>query len=41
MALTPKDAVLFDLYTSLAERVAAGARTSLEIINAPKESRKD
>ena len=41
MALTPKDAVLFDLYTSLAERVAAGARTSLEMISAPKENRKD
>lgn len=41
MALTPKDAVLFDLYTSLAERVAAGARTSLEMITVPKENRKE
>ena len=41
MALTPKDAVLFDLYTSLAERVAAGARTALEMVNAPAENRKE
>ena len=41
MALTPKDAVLFDLYTSLAERIAAGARSALEMINGPQESRKE
>jgi uncharacterized protein len=41
MSLTPKDAVLFDLYTSLAERIASGARTTVELINAPIESRKD
>ena len=41
MALTPKDAVLFDLYTSLAERVASGARSSLEMINGAAENRKD
>jgi len=41
VALTPKDAVLFDLYTSLAERVASGARSSLEMINGPADSRKD
>jgi predicted phosphate transport protein (TIGR00153 family) len=41
MALTPKDAVLFDLYTSLAERVAAGARTAVEMISGPVESRKE
>ena len=41
MALTPKDAVLFDLYTSLAERIAAGARSALEMINGPQESRAD
>jgi uncharacterized protein Yka (UPF0111/DUF47 family) len=41
VALTPKDAVLFDLFTSLAERVASGARSSLEMINGPAESRKD
>ena len=41
MALTPKDTVLFDLYTSLAERVASGARTSLEMITAPAENRKE
>ena len=41
MALTPKDAVLFDLYTSLAERIAGGARSALEMINGPQEARKD
>jgi predicted phosphate transport protein (TIGR00153 family) len=41
MSLTPKDAVLFDLYTSLAERVAAGARISVEMVNGPAEGRKD
>ena len=41
MALTPKDAVLFDLYTSLAERIASGARTTVEMINGPVESRKE
>lgn len=41
MSLTPKDAVLFDLYTSLAERVAAGARTAVEMINGPIENRKE
>jgi predicted phosphate transport protein (TIGR00153 family) len=41
VALTPKDAVLFDLYTSLAERVAAGARSATEMINGPVENRKD
>ena len=41
MALTPKDAVLFDLYTSLAEREAAGARSATEMINGPVENRKD
>lgn len=41
MALTPKDAVLFDLFTSLAERVAAGARTAVEMVNGPVEKRKE
>jgi uncharacterized protein len=41
VALTPKDAVLFDLYTSLAERIASGARTTVELINGPQESRKE
>ncbi len=41
MALTPKDAVLFDLYTSLAERVAAGARSATEMINGPAENRRE
>ena len=40
MALTPKDAVLFDLYTSLAERIASGARTSIEMVNGAPENRK-
>jgi len=41
VSLTPKDAVLFDLYTSLAERIAVGARMSVEMINGSKEERKD
>jgi hypothetical protein len=41
VALTPKDAVLFDLYTSLAERIAAGARTTVELITGPVENRKE
>jgi uncharacterized protein Yka (UPF0111/DUF47 family) len=41
MALTPKDAVLFDLYSALADRIASGARTTIELINAPKENRKE
>lgn len=41
MALTPKDAVLFDLYTSLAERIAVAARISVEMINGPSENRKE
>ena len=40
MALTPKDAVLFDLYTSLAERIASGARTTVEMVNGAAENRK-
>lgn len=40
MALTPKDAVLFDLYTSLAERLASGARTAVEMVTGPVENRK-
>ena len=39
MALTPKDAVLFDLYTSLAERLAASARTLEALIKAPQGER--
>jgi hypothetical protein len=41
VSLTPKDAVLFDLYTSLAERVASGARTAADMISGPIESRKE
>ena len=41
MALTPKDAVLFDLYSALADRIASGARTTIELINAPKDNRKE
>ena len=40
MALTPKDAVLFDLYTSLAERIASGARTTVEMVNGAPDNRK-
>ena len=39
MSLTPKDAVLFDLYTSLADRIASGARTTVELANAAPEAR--
>lgn len=39
MALTPKDAVLFDLYTSLAERLAAASRTLESLIKAPQAER--
>ena len=39
MSLTPKDAVLFDLYTSLAERIASGARTTVELAHAAPEAR--
>lgn len=39
MALTPKDAVLFDLYTALAERLAAGARATEALVKAPREQR--
>ena len=41
MSMTPKDAVLFDLYTALADRIAAGARTAVELVNAPAENRKE
>ena len=41
VSLTPKDAVLFDLYTSLAERIAVGARMSVEMINGSKDDRKE
>lgn len=39
MALTPKDAVLFDLYTSLAERLAAASRVLETLIKAPQADR--
>lgn len=39
MALTPKDAVLFDLYTSLAERLAAASRALESLIRAPQAER--
>ena len=41
MSLTPKDSVLFDLYTSLADRIAVGARTAVDMINGPTENRRD
>lgn len=40
MSFTPKDSVLFDLFTSLAERIAVGARMSVEMINGVAEDRK-
>ncbi len=40
MSFTPKDSVLFDLFTSLAERIAVGARMSVEMINGVSEDRK-
>jgi uncharacterized protein Yka (UPF0111/DUF47 family) len=39
MGLTPKDAVLFDLYTSLAERLAAASRALETLIKAPQAER--
>lgn len=39
MGLTPKDTVLFDLYTSLAERLAGAARALDLLIKAPREER--
>ena len=41
MALTPKDAVLFDLYTSLAERLSAGARSVSELVTTSPELRRE
>jgi uncharacterized protein Yka (UPF0111/DUF47 family) len=41
VALTPKDTVLFDLYTSLAERLASGARTAVDLVTGPIEGRSD
>ncbi len=41
MAFTPKEAVLFDLYTSLVERLAAAARSSVELVAAPFDSRRE
>lgn len=40
MGITPKDAVLFDLYSSLADRLAAGARATVELVAAEFENRK-
>ena len=39
MGLTPKDTVLFDLYTSLAERLAGAARALDALVKAPQEER--
>lgn len=41
MSFTPKDAVLFDLYVALADRLASGARVSVEMISGPAENRRD
>lgn len=40
MGITPKDAVLFDLYSSLADRLAAGARATVELVSAEVGDRK-
>lgn len=39
MALTPKDAVLFDLYTSISERLAGVGRAIEALVRAPREQR--
>ncbi len=39
MALTPKDAVLFDLYTSLSERLAGAGRALVALVKAPRAER--
>ena len=39
MALTPKDAVLFDLYTSISERLAGVGRSIETLVKAPREQR--
>ncbi|MFM8502385.1 MAG: DUF47 domain-containing protein [Actinomycetota bacterium] len=41
MSFTPKDAVLFDLYASLADRLASGSRLSVEMISALPDSRRE
>jgi len=41
VALSPKDAVLFDLYTSLAERLSAGARSVAELVTTSPELRRE
>jgi predicted phosphate transport protein (TIGR00153 family) len=41
MSFTPKDAVLFDLYSAIADRLAAGARASVEMMSVPEEKRKE
>jgi uncharacterized protein Yka (UPF0111/DUF47 family) len=40
MGITPKDTVLFDLYSSLADRLAAGARAAAELVASEMEQRK-
>lgn len=40
MGITPKDAVLFDLYSALADRLAAGARATVELVTAEFDNRK-
>lgn len=41
MAFTPKDPVLFELYVSLSERLASGARGAAELVSSPVDSRKE
>ncbi|MFM7463004.1 MAG: DUF47 domain-containing protein [Actinomycetota bacterium] len=40
MGITPKDTVLFDLYSSLADRLAAGARAAVELVASEMQQRK-
>lgn len=41
MALTPKDPVLFEMYVSLAERLASGARGAVDLVVSPIEKRSE
>lgn len=40
MGITPKDAVLFDLFSALADRLAAGSRATVELVSSEREERK-
>jgi uncharacterized protein Yka (UPF0111/DUF47 family) len=40
MGITPKDAVLFDLFAALADRLAAGSRATVELVSSDRDLRK-